>query len=479
VTNLADTLLVHAGDTPASVALVDDSGSVTFGDLEERSARAAGELISQGVEAGDRIAIPGENTVPFVVSYLATLRVGAVAVPVNPQAPAAELERELATVDAKVVLREPLDGMRRGDAVPVVDRADNDVAVLLFTAGTAGAPKAAMLTHGSMRANIRQVLDHPGLGLHADDVGLAVLPFFHVFGLNAVLGLGLAAGSRSVLMDRFDAAQALALVREHGITVVAGVPAMYHEFLELDEGDAPKSTFGSVRLAISGAAPLPAEVFEAMRERFGVEVSDGYGLTEASPVVTTSAIGTGSLRPGHIGPPLPGVEVRLVDADGTDVLPGDPGEIWVRGPNVFLGYWDDDDATRRALTSDGWLRTGDIAVEDDAGELSLVDRAKDLIIVSGFNVYPAEVEEVLLDHPAVAEAAVVGEPDPRSGETIVAFVVAEPGTAPAPAELIEHCSRRLARYKCPARVEVVDELPRSFAGKVLRRQLRGASGPEL
>jgi long-chain acyl-CoA synthetase len=250
------------------------------------------------------------------------------------------------------------------------------------------------------------------------------------------------------------------------------VPAMYDAFLDLDDADAPPDSLASVRLAVSGAAALGEELFDGMRKRFELVVHEGYGLTEASPIVTTSAIGRREPSPGSIGPPLPGVDVRLVDADGTDVLPGDPGEIWVHGPNVFPGYWRDLDATARALTSDGWLRTGDVAVADDAGELSLVDRAKDLVIVSGFNVYPAEVEEVLLEHPDVAEAAVVGEPDARTGEAIVAFVVAEPGHEPDPGELLAHCARSLARYKCPARVEIVDALPRSFAGKVLRRELR-------
>jgi len=477
VTNLVETLLAPAGTTPDAAALLDPAeGRVTFGELAERAGRAAGQLVAQGVEPGDRVAIHGTNTVPFVVSYLAALHVGAIAVPVNPQAPPAELDRELAAVGAKIVLAELVDGTRRGKPVPMVERADDDVAVLLFTAGTAGPPKAAMLSHGSMRANLRQVLDHPGLGLHADDVALAVLPCFHVFGLNAVLGLGLAAGAASVLMERFDPARTVELVREHGITVIAGVPAMYHAFLDLDDAAAPGDAFGSVRLAISGAAPLSTEVFEATKSRFGFEISDGYGLTEASPVVTTSAIGA-TLGPGNIGPALPGVEVRLVDADESDVLPGDPGEIWVRGPNVFLGYWEDDEATRRALTDDGWLRTGDIAVEDDAGALHLVDRAKDLIIVSGFNVYPAEVEEVLLGYPGVADAAVVGEPEPRSGERVVAFVVADPGTTLRPELLTEHASRLLARYKVPARIEVVGELPRSFAGKVLRRELREPPAP--
>jgi long-chain acyl-CoA synthetase len=224
---------------------------------------------------------------------------------------------------------------------------------------------------------------------------------------------------------------------------------------------------------VSGAAPLSEEVADAFGERFGVAVHQGYGLTEASPIVTTTALGSGAPRPGSIGPPLPGVDVRLVDVDGGDVLQGDPGEIFVRGPNVFLGYWHDDEATKRALTDDGWLRTGDVAVVEENGELRLVDRAKDLVIVSGFNVYPVEVEDVLREHPDVADAAVVGEPSERSGEAVLAYVVAAPRATIDTTALAEHCAHALARYKCPARYEVVDQLPRTLAGKVLRRELRG------
>jgi long-chain acyl-CoA synthetase len=262
-------------------------------------------------------------------------------------------------------------------------------------------------------------------------------------------------------------------VRDHGITVLAGVPTMYAAWLALDDADAPPDALSSVRLAVSGAAPLAEEVADAFVQRFGVAVHQGYGLTEASPIVTTTALGAGPPRPGSIGPPLPGVEVRLVDVDGADVLRGDPGEIFVRGPNVFQGYWHDDEATARALTDDGWLRTGDIAVVEENGELRLVDRAKDLVIVSGFNVYPVEVESVLREHPDVADAAVVGEPNPRTGEAVLAYVVAAPGASVDTTALGEHCAHALARYKCPARYEVVDELPRTLVGKVLRRELRG------
>jgi long-chain acyl-CoA synthetase len=472
VTNLADVLLAPAHSTPDAIALRAGTDTVTYRELASRAARVAGALRSEGVEPGARVTIEGHNTISFVVSYLGVLRAGAVAVPLNPHAPDPELDREIGTVEPAVVLGPPLDGAGDAEPADTVPREDSDVAVLLFTAGTAGAPKAAMLTHGNLASNIRQVLDHPGLALNAGDVSLGVLPLFHVFGLNAVLGIGLAAGASTVLFENFDPAGAVHAVRDNLVSVVAGVPAMYHAFLELDDDAAPPESFESVRLAVSGAAPLDEDLLDGMHKRFGVVVHDGYGLTEAAPIVTTSAIGRQERTAGSIGPPLPGIDVRLVDADGDDVLPGDPGEIWVRGPNVFPGYWRDPDATAHALTPDGWLRTGDVAVADDGGELSLVDRAKDLIIVSGFNVYPAEVEEALLDHPDVAEAAAAGEPDPRTGEAIVAFVVPEPGTSPSPDALLALCCRSLARYKCPTRVEVVDALPRSFAGKVLRSQLR-------
>jgi long-chain acyl-CoA synthetase len=226
-----------------------------------------------------------------------------------------------------------------------------------------------------------------------------------------------------------------------------------------------------VRLATSGAAPLPEETAAGFQRRFGVPIRQGYGLTEAAPVVS-SALPEGPDKPTSIGLPMPGVEVRLVDEGGDDALAGDAGEIWVRGPNVFSGYWENPDATAAALTADGWLRTGDVAVTDDDGWLYIVDRAKDLIIVSGFNVYPAEVEDALLEHPGIAGVAVVGVAHPHSGETVKAFVVAEPGRLLEEDEVIEFCASRLARYKCPTKVMFVESLPQGLGGKVLRRALR-------
>jgi len=426
------------------------------------------------------------NDEMFVVAYLAALWVGAVAVPLNPMAPPAELERELAALEPKLalacgpgvsmlgaaaaqgVVRVDLDALP-GTRAAMVERGDDDVAVLLFTSGTAGTPKAAMLTHGNLAANIRQVLDHPGLRVESSDVTLGALPFFHVFGLNVVLGVSLAAGATVALDEHFDPVDTATAVHTHGVTVLAGVPTMFAAWVA---ADLAPDTFSTVRLAVSGAAELPADVAGAFQERFGVELDQGYGLTEAAPIVTTTALMEGAPPPGSIGPPIPGVEVRLVDADGAEALTGDPGELWVRGPNVFAGYWRDAEATARVLTDDGWLRTGDVAVVDDDGGLRLVDRAKDLIIVSGFNVYPVEVEDVLRTHPGVADAAVVGEPSARTGEAVVAYVQAVRGHDLDPDALSTHSAHALARYKCPSRYEIVDDLPRALSGKLLRRELR-------
>ena len=250
--------------------------------------------------------------------------------------------------------------------------------------------------------------------------------------------------------------------------MISGPPTMWAALASLP--GVTSSSFATVRSAVSGAAKLAPEVVAEVSSRLGLELSDGYGLTETSPVVASAA---GTTAPvGSIGLPVPGVELRLVDADGEDVLVGDSGEIWVRGPNVFSGYWHDPEATAAALTRDGWLRTGDIGVVDDDGYVYLVDRAKDLIIVSGFNVYPAEVEDVLVTHPSVAQAAVVGVAHPHTGEAVKAYVVVQPGTSADEDDIITYCTERLARYKCPSKVMFVDELPHNVTGKLLRRALR-------
>ncbi len=269
-----------------------------------------------------------------------------------------------------------------------------------------------------------------------------------------------------LLVQRFDPATAVDTILERGVTVLPGPPSIWNSFAYFDQLEG--SEFASVRLAISGASRLPIATAQLMRARFGLDISEGYGLTEASPIVTSSA--GGDVRFGSVGRVLDGVHVRLVNDDG-DIPAGDVGEIWVSGPNVFAGYFRDADATDAVLTEDGWLKTGDMATVDDDGYLWLVDRAKDLVIVSGFNVFPAEVEDVLHTHPDVSEAGVIGVPHPHTGESVKAFVVATEGSEIDEESLVEYCLDHLARYKCPNKIMFVNELPRNDAGKLVRRQL--------
>jgi long-chain acyl-CoA synthetase len=490
--NLAAIIDPHPAEHPA--LLLEDGRMVTYGDLRHATTAARDQLVEAGIHPGDRVALLSSNHPDFVVAYLAVLGLGAVAVPLNPTSPDAELSRELETITAAALvaagagvraaagLNRPIlaltgpgpavDGASPGPApAPVLDRQPSDLAVLSFTAGTGGAPRPAMLTHGNLLANIEQVHRHGRGAVASDDVVLGVLPLFHILGLNAVLGGALSAGAAVLLLDHFDPPTDLGLIVRHGVTLLLGPPTMYAALAAVPS--AGPEAMATVRLAYCGAAPLPLEVAEAWQRRFGQRLLQGYGLTEASPVVT-SALPDQEAPPTSVGVPLPGVQVRLVDEEGEDALSGDPGELWVQGDNVFPGYWQDDEATRQVLTTDGWLRTGDVAVAGDDGQLYIVDRAKDLIIVSGFNVYPMEVEDALLDHPAVAEAAVVSATDPYRGERIRAFVVLRPGAELTTEQLTAFCSERLASYKCPSDISFVPSLPHGLAGKLLRRALRSS-----
>lgn len=493
--NLAHIIDPHPAD---HVAIISRGRSTTYGALRDQVGHVRGGLAALGVGRGDRVALLCSNGRYFVDLYLATIGLGAVAVPMNPSSPAREIEREIAVVGAKVVVVEPsaaqawsqvdrtaltsvtsvvatepgaftadlaFDDLLAAELVPVVEVESDDLAVLVFTSGTAGAPRAAMISHGNLQANLDQLESTDGV--EADDVVYGVLPVHHIFGLNVVLGLTLARGATVVLVQRFDPFTALETITERRVTVIPGAPSLWVAFSHFL--DAPADSFAGVRLALSGAAKMPEDAAQRIEERFGLVLREGYGLTEASPVVTSSA----GIAPklGSVGKALADIEVRVVDEHGADVLEGDAGEVWVRGANVFLGYYDDPEATSRVLTAEGWLRTGDIGITDDDGYLYLVDRAKDLVIVSGFNVYPAEVEEVLLEHPDVLEAGVVGVPHPHTGEAVKAFVVLRPGATAHEETLVSWCRDHLARYKCPAKVVFVDELPRNANGKLLRRSL--------
>jgi long-chain acyl-CoA synthetase len=486
--------------SPAKAALIHQDHPITYAELDASVDQVAAALGSLGIRKGDRVAVMIQNIPHFAYAYFGIARAGGVAVPINVLYTADEVAHILADSEARAILvSEPfapiLEGSRSTLAmlehVVVVGNArtggityeqfvgraasPNDVATdredlacLVYTSGTTGKPKGAMLTHGNLLSNLEQMAEVPSLAEREDDVILLVLPLFHIYALNVGLGLTIQVGATSLLLERFDAAGSLDQIERHGVTVLLGAPPMYTAWLNTPGIE--RRDLSRVRLAVSGAAALPAPVMEAFRDRLGVTIQEGYGLTETAPGLTSNAMGEVS-KPGSIGKALPGVEVRIVDDEGRDVEEGDPGEIVVRGPNIFRGYWRQDAATKEAFRS-GWFHTGDVAYRDDDGYLHIVNRKKDLVIVSGFNVYPLEVEEVLYRHPKVAEAAIVGVPHPYTGEAVKAVIALKPGESATEEEIDAFCRRSLARFKCPSIIEFTDALPHTLAGKVLRRALR-------
>ncbi|MGH2683044.1 MAG: long-chain-fatty-acid--CoA ligase [Actinomycetota bacterium] len=477
---------------------------IPYRGLAERVRRTGAALHGLGVGREDRVAMLVGNVPEFLYALYGTMAIGAVAAPLNVMLTPEEVGYVLADAEARVVVAETdflptvlsvrdrvasienvvvvgpppvprrtrsLEEMiTRGGELPQVAVGQDDLAILAYTSGTTAEPRGAMLTHGNLLANLDQLAAVPILGEAASDVILLALPLFHLYGLNAVLNFMLRVGASGVLVERFDPVETLELVERHRVTVLCGVPPMFRAWLEAAESREPD--LSSVRLAVSGAAALPADLLEEFRARFGLTIWEGYGLTETGPAVTTNALAP-EARPGSIGLPLPGVDVRLIGEHGEEPEEGDPGELVVRGPNVFRGYWRRVVETEEAFVEESWFRTGDVAYADDDGFLHLVDRKKDLVIVSGFNVFPREVEEVVAAHPSVAECAVVGVPDPRTGEAVRALVVLRPGAKATREEIVDHCRTTLARFKCPRDVVFVDRLPKHVTGKVMRRDLRG------
>ena len=517
--DVADLVAEAAAERPDGLAVVEAGGrSVTWAQLEDEVARIATGLGKAGVVAGHRVMIALPNRLEFVTSYLGVLRAQVVAVPVNPGSTVDELVRMIADSGSRIVVADPttLDAVREAAATvarvvggddtaldadlvtravaPTVVVVDGDtapgelsyadlaaaeatpvpplqdpekLAVLLYTSGTSGRPRAAMLTHRALLANLAQVAQVEPPMIHGDDVVLGVLPLFHVYGLNAVLGSVLKRPAKLVLVDRFDPEATLDLIDDEACSVVPVAPPVFAYWLP-DEHLADR--LGPVRLVLSGSAPLASEVIEEFTGRTGIAVHQGYGLTEAAPVVT-STLCSAELQNGSVGAALPGIEVRLVDDLGHAPEGEDPGEIEIRGDNLFSGYWPDGSG---GPDDEGWWATGDVGFLDGSGDLFLVDRIKDLVIVSGFNVYPSEVEDVVRDVRGVAEAAVIGVRDDATGEAVVAYVVA-PDADPeiVVADVRRHCETRLARFKRPSRIEVVDELPLTVTGKVQKGRLRG------
>ena len=471
--NLAQLVSEQASRRPEGLALVQPGHgrrSVTWPELEARVAAVASGLASYGLVAGQRVALCGPNSIEFVVAYLAALRAGFVCVPVNPESTENELRNVLQDSGARLLLRagdsdtadlrtlpltpQGLDALAARASGAVGSPADAEaLAVLLYTAGTSGEPKAAMLSH---RALLSHLEHFHAYGLISEEtVALALLPLFHVFGLNAVLGACLRAGATCVVSDSVE--DLLQTVLDEGVTNLPVAPSLLYRLLQHDDLDAG---LAGVTTVVSGAAPMPASLAATFTERTGLRVEQGYGLTEAAPGVTVT-FGSTVTGPGHVGRPLPGVDVRI--GDGGDS--GEPAEIWVRGDNLFSGYWPDG---HDGPDPDGWFATGDIGYLAD-GELFLVDRARELVLVNGFNVYPAEVESVIRELPGVEEVAVIGQPDERTGEQVFAFVV---GAGLSAEEVSEHCAARLARFKRPAEVRLLPALPRGATGKVKKGILR-------
>jgi long-chain acyl-CoA synthetase len=486
--NLTNTSRAHAG----RVAVRVDNAAMTYQALDEASARVAGLLRQRGVKPGDRVGIMMPNVAEVPVVYYGVLRAGAVVVPMNPLLKVREVAYYLGDSGARLIFAwhgfaDPARGGAEeagaeaivvnpagfpellASADPdlgVVDAADQDTAVILYTSGTTGHPKGAELTHANLISNT-EVSRADIVRARPDDVIFGGLPLFHVFGQTVAMNVAVASGACLTLLPRFDATHALRIIADHRVTVFEAVPTMYVALLHApDRSDYDTS---ALRLCISGGAALPVEVLRGFEEAFGVPVLEGYGLSETSPVASFNHPGR-EQKPGSIGTPIRDVRMRVVDGEGHEVPEGEVGEIAIRGPNVMKGYWQRPEATGEAIR-DGWFRTGDMARVDSDGYFYIVDRKKDLIIRGGYNVYPREIEEVLYEHPAVAEAAVIGLPHPALGEEIGAAVAVKPGASVTAEELRDYVKGQVAAYKYPRHVWFVDALPKGATGKIQKRDI--------
>jgi long-chain acyl-CoA synthetase len=500
-TTLAELVSDVAQRDAAKPALVFADTPISYADLNTGIERAANGLAACGVAKGDRVALLLPNIPEFVVAYYAILRCGAIVVPICVLYKAEEITYVLQNSEAKalilfagfapqgiaaaekapsvskvIVVGDVAKGTDSWEAItdasaparPLVNVTPSDVATICYTSGTTGRCKGAMLTHRNFIANCEQ-MDRMKRGCAKEsDVLLLVLPLFHIYAMNCAMNGFLRAGATLVLVRRFDALQVLEQIQKHRCTYFHGAPPMYVTWVNTPTlGDYDLS---SMRFACSGAAPLPTQVLDRFHTVTGVEIVEGYGLTETSPVTHSNCAGAVS-KPGTVGPPIPGVEARIVNDEDRDVPPGEPGELICRGENIMIGYWRNPTASAEALRN-GWFHTGDIAMMDEDGYYRIVDRKKDMIDSGGFKVWPREVEEILFKHPAVREAAIVAMPDAHWGERPIAYIALKEGQTTTEEELIAYCKEHLASYKAPFLVKFRDELPKLPTGKVLRRVLR-------
>jgi long-chain acyl-CoA synthetase len=495
--NLACNLGRAAQRAPDAPALKLGDTSLTYAELDDATARVAGLLRARGIDAGDRVGIMLPNVPQFAVTYYGVLRAGGTVVPMNVLLKEREVAFYLGDPEAKLVFawHEFADAARAGaqeagaecilvepaefqslvaGVEPVSDvaqRSGEDTAVILYTSGTTGKPKGAELTHANLATNVEVMLGV--FSIEDDDVVLGALPLFHSFGQTCGLNAALSAAACLTLVPRFDPQKVLETIERDRVTVFEGVPTMYAALLP----DRERFDVSTLRLCVSGGAALPVEVLRGFEKAFGCVVLEGYGLSETSPVASFNHPDR-ERKPGSIGIPIKGVEMKVVDNDRKDVPQGEVGEIAIRGHNVMKGYWNRPEATDEAIDADGWFYTGDMARVDEDGYFFIVDRKKELIIRGGYNVYPREIEEVLYEHPAVREAAVVGMPHPELGEEVGAAVALKADADVSEAQLRDYVKDRVAAYKYPRSVWFVDELPKGPTGKILKREIKAPAAAD-
>ncbi len=496
MTNLADNLTRSAeqhGDRPA-IKL--DDRVMSYTELQDGARRVAALLKSTGVGRGDRVGMVMPNVPQFPVLFYGAVAIGAVVVPMNPLLKGREVKYYLEDSGASIVFawKDMAEEAGKGASEAgiecvevgpdfadvlaqhepdeeVVDRDGDDTVVLLYTSGTTGQPKGAELTHHGMSTNAATSAETL-IELTEEDVVMGCLPLFHVFGLTCGLNASILKGSCLTLIPRFDPEKALEIVGRDRVTVFEGVPTMYAALLHAQSAD--KADMSSLRTCISGGSAMPVEVMKNFEEAFDCVVLEGYGLSETSPVASFNQPGR-ERKPGSIGTEVRGVEMKVVDDDDQDVAQGEVGEIVIKGENVMKGYWGREKDTAEAI-KDGWFHTGDLAKIDEDGYFFIVDRKKDLIIRGGYNVYPREVEEALYEHESVAEVAVIAIPDDSLGEEVGAAVALKPGEQVTEEDLKAFVKERLAGYKYPRAVWIVDELPKGPTGKILRREVSAPEG---
>ncbi len=521
--NLAAVLEHSAMLRPEAVAITSGESHLTYARLDAEASRVAAGLVALGIGPGDHVALSCPNLPSFPTAYFGILKAGAVVVPLNvllkpreiayhlrdsraralivfegtPELPMGQMARaacdEAPCPNLIVITRDPGAPSAVSPALTLgqimhphpgrfhtVPRRPDDTAVILYTSGTTGQAKGAELTHGNMVSNAVASHDmfRPAMRGGLDqDVALVTLPLFHSTAQTCLMNMGLYGGFRIVLSARFDPRSCLELMEREHVGFWIGVPTMYWSLLaHVEESGAdPSGVARNLRLCVSGGAPMPHEVMRRFEETFAVRVLEGYGLSETSPVVSFNQLQRPS-KPGTVGLPIFGLDMQCVDERDTPVATGERGEVVVRGSNVMKGYYNRPDETADAFRG-GWFHTGDIGTLDADGYLTIVDRRSDMILRGGFNVYPREIEEVMMTHPAVALVAVVGVPDDRLGEEVKALVVRRPGVQVTESMLLEWCREQFASYKYPRHVEFRETLPVGATGKILKRELRTSTRP--